>query len=317
MNAYNAVQRIQRVRAFLALIRKCEGADYNTLFGGGTFASYADHPRQKITRSLGGRTITSSAAGAYQFLARTWDECKAACALPDFSPYSQDIAAIFLLDRREALDDVLAGDWKAAIAKTNKEWASLPGSPYGQPTRRLDDCLSYLARVCPEPMRNVSVLMAQPASAVQTAQPLAPAEAPQPTRAISSIGRLFVLPSFLRALQAGEELVNATTWKDRQALVNALTVLVISGVAIAKAYGYTVPFSDDRLTVTVAVVVGGLFNVWATLATSKRVGVPASADAAPAGTADRAGHASAAGSESGLWFDDRPGGDVPVLKDLG
>ena len=30
--------------------------------------------------------------------------------------------------------DLRAGRWDAAIRKTNKEWASLPGSPYGQPT---------------------------------------------------------------------------------------------------------------------------------------------------------------------------------------
>ena len=133
-------------RAFLSLIRRCEGANYNTLFGGGAFSGWADHPRQKVTRQSGGRPLTSTAAGAYQFLARTWDDCRAATGLPDFSPASQDIAALWLIDRREALADVIAGDWLAAIGKCNKEWASLPGSPYGQPTRSLEFCIEHLRR---------------------------------------------------------------------------------------------------------------------------------------------------------------------------
>lgn len=75
--------------------------------------------------------------GAYQLLARTWDECVKALGLPDFSPSSQDLAAAFLIRRRGALPDALAGRLDVAIAKCNKEWASLPGSPYGQPTRTL------------------------------------------------------------------------------------------------------------------------------------------------------------------------------------
>lgn len=123
-----------QVQAFLALIRTGEGTTgpngYRTMFGGGLFTGYADHPRQSITR--GG--LTSTAAGAYQFLSRTWDEMAAKYALSDFSPSSQDIAAVGLIKRRGALSDVLAGRFRAAIDKCNLEWASLPGSPYGQPT---------------------------------------------------------------------------------------------------------------------------------------------------------------------------------------
>jgi muramidase (phage lysozyme) len=123
-----------QVLAFLALIRTGEGTTgvngYRTMFGGGLFTSFADHPRTKVTRS----GYTSSAAGAYQFLPVTWDEMAAKYDLPDFGPASQDVAAVGLIKRRGALADVLAGRFRAAIAKCNKEWASLPGSPYGQPT---------------------------------------------------------------------------------------------------------------------------------------------------------------------------------------
>ncbi|MQY50829.1 glycoside hydrolase family protein [Rhodocyclus tenuis] len=120
------------------MIRNAEGTagrdGYRTLFGGGLFDDYSDHPRRKVTATLGGRQITSTAAGAYQFLAGTWDEARAALSLPDFSPASQDQAAAWLIRRRGALTDVYAGRLDTALAKCAKEWASLPGSPYGQPT---------------------------------------------------------------------------------------------------------------------------------------------------------------------------------------
>src|SRR5574343_1861342 len=132
------------VKAFLALIKYTEGAGYQTLFGGDKFTSFDDHPRRSITKNLGGKPITSTAAGAYQFLSRTWDECAAACNLDDFSPLSQDIAALFLIERRRALNAVIEGDWKTALERCNREWASLPGSPYGQPTKTLETCYSFL-----------------------------------------------------------------------------------------------------------------------------------------------------------------------------
>lgn len=133
------------IDAFLTLIRTGEGTTgqngYRTMFGGGLFTSYADHPRQKITRS----GITSTAAGAYQFLASTWDGISKRYDLHDFSPESQDIAALGLIKGRGALADVLAGRFRAAIDKCNKEWASLPGSPYGQPTLTYSRAQSILA----------------------------------------------------------------------------------------------------------------------------------------------------------------------------
>ena len=59
------------VRAFLAVIRAGEGTSdddgYRRCFGGSLFDSFADHPR-RVVRAGG---YTSTAAGAYQFLART------------------------------------------------------------------------------------------------------------------------------------------------------------------------------------------------------------------------------------------------------
>lgn len=129
-----AILQNRNIQAMLAVIRAGEGTSgpdgYRTLFGGGLFSSYADHPR--ITVKKGGYTTT--AAGAYQFLSSTWDETAGMLGLTDFTPASQDLAAVGRIAARGALDDVIAGRFDKAIAKIAREWASLPGSPYGQPT---------------------------------------------------------------------------------------------------------------------------------------------------------------------------------------
>ena len=98
------------VQAFLRVIREGEtdqtDAAYRTIVGGGLFDSFDDHPRKFVYVQL--FNVRSSAAGAYQFLSRTWDECAAALQLPDFSPAMQDLAAVFLIRRRGALADVIA-----------------------------------------------------------------------------------------------------------------------------------------------------------------------------------------------------------------
>ena len=132
------------VRAFLHVIRAGEGtADedgYRRQFGGELFTDFSRHPNRAITKTLGDKQLTSTAAGAYQFLGRTWSECQAALNLPDFSPASQDLAAVFLIARRKGLEHAIAGRLEQAIAACANEWASLPGSPYGQPTKTLAQC---------------------------------------------------------------------------------------------------------------------------------------------------------------------------------
>lgn len=142
MSTYDPIALIEalqnpNVRAFLRMLRHGEGTasddGYRVMFGGGLFDSFADHPRQAITRKLGGTPITSTAAGAYQFLSRTWDGLVKQYGFADFSPTNQDLGAVALIKGRKALDDVIAGRFEDAVRKCNREWASLPGSPYGQP----------------------------------------------------------------------------------------------------------------------------------------------------------------------------------------
>jgi muramidase (phage lysozyme) len=127
----------RNVQAFLQVLRNGEGTagpnGYRTLFGGGLFEGFATHPNIKVTRTMGGRALTSTAAGAYQFLKSTWDETARIMGLRDFSPGAQDLGAVGRIAARGALDDVKAGRFDVAIFKVAKEWASMPGSPYGQP----------------------------------------------------------------------------------------------------------------------------------------------------------------------------------------
>jgi lysozyme len=127
----------KNIAAFLKMIRVSEGTagenGYRTMVGGGLFSDFTDHPRRLVTITSNGRQITSSAAGAYQMLKRTWDGVKGRLMLTDFSPSSQDRGAIELIRQRGALADVRAGRFADALTKCRKEWASLPGAGYGQP----------------------------------------------------------------------------------------------------------------------------------------------------------------------------------------
>jgi lysozyme len=131
-NAEAALQDA-RVLAFLDMISAAEGADYNTQFGGSRIASLASHPNKVVTVG----SLKSTAAGRYQFLIGTWREAANALQLPDFQSHSQDLAAVYLMNKRGALKALLQNDFAGAVAAAGKEWASLPGSPYGQRTRSL------------------------------------------------------------------------------------------------------------------------------------------------------------------------------------
>lgn len=129
-------------KAFLDMIAYAEGTSgpdgYRTMFGHTLFESFADHPRKVFNfTNKRGEKLKTSAAGRYQFLARTWDGLQRRLSLPDFGPESQDTAALELVRERGALADVQAGRVTVAIAKCSKVWASLPGAGYAQPERKL------------------------------------------------------------------------------------------------------------------------------------------------------------------------------------
>lgn len=132
----------KNLKAFLTMIQYAEGTygkdGYRKIFGGGLVNDLSKHPNTATTKW----GITSTAAGAYQILSKTWAEIQSKLGLPDFSPLSQDKAAIELIRRRRALEDVLAGRFAQAIAKCRKEWASLPGAGYGQSEKDIQTLLA-------------------------------------------------------------------------------------------------------------------------------------------------------------------------------
>lgn len=135
----SVVEHLQNpnVQAFLRMIRYAEGTagpnGYRTMFTGKLFDGFADHPRKNNCAG----SLCSTAAGAYQFLSTTWDYLRLRLRLNDFSPLNQDIAAVELLREKGALMFILKGDFETAVSKSNKTWASLPGSPYGQPVKTM------------------------------------------------------------------------------------------------------------------------------------------------------------------------------------
>lgn len=134
------------VQRALASIRAAEGtarkADpYSVGFGFSTIADLSDHPgTSKGFTQKNGKRNRSTAAGAYQHLASTWNQQRTRLGLPDFSPKSQDISAVSLIDQAGALDNVLAGDIKGFAKKAGGTWASMPGAParYSQPKKSYD-----------------------------------------------------------------------------------------------------------------------------------------------------------------------------------
>lgn len=123
--------------AYLGLIRYLEGTDgpegYRTWIGHKLFSSYDKHPGKRMDIRLydkeGGYWYNPSAAGAYQFILSTYKSLKSKGFFPDFTPPSQDQAAIQLLKDSGALRYIMNGDLNNAYKLTYKTWASIPGHP--------------------------------------------------------------------------------------------------------------------------------------------------------------------------------------------
>jgi muramidase (phage lysozyme) len=126
----------ENIVAFLDMLSVSEGTfghgddGYNMLVNpGGFFSSYAGHPHKLITVNP---NLKSTAAGRYQINWPTWLDISAKIKLHDFTPLSQDIAAIQLIKRAGAYVLIVNGKFDEALAACAKTWASLPGAGYGQ-----------------------------------------------------------------------------------------------------------------------------------------------------------------------------------------
>lgn len=130
------------VRKMLDVIASSEGVKhgYNTLFGNEKFDGLVSHPNiRKQFKQTDGKVNYTTAAGRYQFLNSTWNDVARQYGLKSFSPINQDLAAIALIARRGALNDVVKGNYQSAIHKLGEEWASLPTSRYAQGKRSWGD----------------------------------------------------------------------------------------------------------------------------------------------------------------------------------
>lgn len=128
------------VRAFLAMVKQFESnGDYSVLYGGGHFSDFSDHPNVRVPfynpkkpGLVGMPNDYSTAAGAYQINHPTWLLVYPLIDGTDFSPASQDEAAVALLKDNGALSLIIAGDFQGAIDAASGTWASLPSSTSGQ-----------------------------------------------------------------------------------------------------------------------------------------------------------------------------------------
>jgi muramidase (phage lysozyme) len=147
--------------AFLKMIQYTEGTfnqpnPYAVCYGySHTIQNFNDHPAN--TGEWTGKVLPNSycanvglppgckstAAGAYQFLRPTWNSIKNSLGGIRFDKAGQDAGAVELIRGKNALTDVNNGNLYAAIQKCNTIWASLPGSPYGQPTKTYAQCEKF------------------------------------------------------------------------------------------------------------------------------------------------------------------------------
>ncbi|MEB3320478.1 MAG: peptidoglycan DD-metalloendopeptidase family protein [Cyanobium sp.] len=150
LERYEQLLANPNVQSLLNVIRSGEGTDsddgYQVQFTGRRFNnSFRDHPRQVMR----GGGYASDAAGAYQFLSTTWDERARRLGLKDFSPRSQDLAALDLIENKRgvSLDQIAReGVTPEAIHRLAPEWASLPTkagrSHYGQPVKDINTLMA-------------------------------------------------------------------------------------------------------------------------------------------------------------------------------
>lgn len=133
--------------AFLDALAWAEGTDngrqptahsgYDVIVGGSLLTDFSKHPNKLIPLPRYG--ISSTAAGRYQFIIKTWRTLQQRLKLPDFSPASQDAACLELLRECGALARLDEGDFRGAVQAARKIWASLPGAGYGQKEQKLTD----------------------------------------------------------------------------------------------------------------------------------------------------------------------------------
>jgi muramidase (phage lysozyme) len=141
----------KNVKAFLDTLAWTEGGDYDYLFGATPngkkwrFTNFSTHPGP-------GSDGVTTAAGRYQITKATWSDFGVkALGLRDFSKNTQDLIAIELLRKNNAIDGLVDGHLDKVVSQAALRWQSLPmgpglanrpnrdGTPSKQPYKKYDD----------------------------------------------------------------------------------------------------------------------------------------------------------------------------------
>jgi muramidase (phage lysozyme) len=123
------------IRAFIDLIAWKEVPDSLALksYSANNFSGYFTDQDIADGGGFPKTAGTSQNVGRYQFNRGDWQDAKAAnSAIKGYSPADQDLLCYYKLGVRNVLAPLAANDLSTAIKNAGKEWASLPGSPFGQ-----------------------------------------------------------------------------------------------------------------------------------------------------------------------------------------
>ena len=116
------------IQAFLKAIADAEGGGYDFKYGAvkgkkndrWRFTDYSTHPGP----GSGGVT---TASGMYQINKMTWqDHGERRMGLTDFTPETQDLIAVSMLQGLGVIDKIKDGDIEAGVSQASKQWAALP-----------------------------------------------------------------------------------------------------------------------------------------------------------------------------------------------
>ncbi len=117
------------VQAFLSVLRFKESSNQYDIVTGSKikFTDFSAHPRIKVWfKNPDGTKYPSTAAGAYQFTYDTWKDFGLSKGLSDFSPRSQDIAAVNLLRHLNVTSELKAGNLDKAFFNAGKRFDAFP-----------------------------------------------------------------------------------------------------------------------------------------------------------------------------------------------
>lgn len=148
----------KNISIFLDLITYTEGTEefghrmYNVLYGDrpkiGSIKNLDRHPN--IAKRISSRdSRTTTAAGAYQFLFRTWESYRKKYGFENFGPDCQRMAAIAEMgNAKGVIKSVLNGQWVDAMRQASGKWVSLPGTKQKQSKnlKTVKECLDYIKK---------------------------------------------------------------------------------------------------------------------------------------------------------------------------